>query len=58
MKRWQAVSASLVMLFGLTGFAVAGELDQLRLGDHWYGEKWDVDSMKGHVVVMEVWWYN
>ena len=33
-------------------------LDDLSLGDHWMGEKWDRESLRERTVVVEMWGYN
>ena len=42
----------------MIGSAGAATLDDLDLGDHWMGEKWDKDSLKERTVVIEFWGYN
>lgn len=36
----------------------AGPLDQISLGEHWYGPNHTLDDLKGRVVMFELWGYN
>jgi hypothetical protein len=42
----------------LGGSAAAATLEDLELGDHWMGEKWDKESLRDRTVVIEFWGYN
>jgi len=51
------ISALAALLLQGTAYAVE-PLDKASLGEHWYGPKQTMDSLKGHIVVWENWGYN
>ncbi len=58
MNKSLAAAAALAAL-ALSGAAAgAATIDDLTLGDHWAGEKWDKDSLRDRTVVVELWGYN
>ena len=58
MKRLAGLAVALLVIASLAAPAQAQDLDKLRLGDHWYGDAWDTQSLKGRVVLMEIWGFN
>ena len=58
MKRLAMLMVVGSMVLGGAGTAGAQGLDELSLGETWYGEHWDVADLKGRVVLMEIWGYN
>jgi hypothetical protein len=38
--------------------ALAGELEKVNLGEHWYGPNLKLEDLKGHVVLFEAWGRN
>lgn len=58
MKSAIAASAAFAVLAVFGAAAGAATIDDLVLGDHWAGEKWDKESLRDRTVVVELWGYN
>ncbi|MHC5039121.1 MAG: hypothetical protein ACYTHM_17570 [Planctomycetota bacterium] len=57
----KALAGGLLLILPLAllgGSAAAATLEDLELGDHWMGEKWDKESLRDRTVVIEFWGYN
>ncbi len=56
--RVAATAALALTLLAPAAAASATTLDDLRLGEVWYGDPVTPDQMKGRVVVVEFWGFN
>lgn len=64
MLRPALLSTTLLVGLALAAFAGEGQgpgdtsrstIDQVSLGEHWYGKKIDLGDLKGKVVLMAIW---
>ena len=52
------LAVSLVLLSYAPAFAKVESLEGASLGEHWYGPKETLETVKGHVVFWENWGYK
>jgi hypothetical protein len=57
MRRFLFAAAAVLLLHG-TALAKVESLEGAREGAHWYGPKYSLEDMKGHIVIWENWGYN
>lgn len=57
MRRLLFTAAVVLALHG-TAFAKVQSLEGASEGAHWYGPKYALADLKGHIVIWENWGYN
>ena len=53
-----AMALGMLLALGSVAAAEVAPLDQVNLGEHWFGPKYSPDDLKGRVVMLEQWGFN